>query len=54
MSKSNGALFFLLMVTFGMVVFVITPDWLRQGTASSFNSKFTATVTSAPLFYYNV
>lgn len=32
MSKSNGALFFLLAVTFGMVVFVIVPDWPRQGT----------------------
>jgi len=32
MSKSNGALFFLLAVTFGMMVFVIAPDWPRQGT----------------------
>lgn len=32
MSKSNGALFFLLVVTFGMVVFVIVPDFPRQGT----------------------
>jgi hypothetical protein len=32
MSKSNGALFFLLAVTFGMLVFVIVPDWPHQGT----------------------
>ena len=32
MSKSNGALFFLLAVTFGMAVFVFVPDWPRQGT----------------------
>ena len=32
MSKSNGALFFLLVVTVGMAVFVIAPDWPRQST----------------------
>jgi len=32
MSKSNGALFFLLVVTFGMVMFVAIPDFPRQGT----------------------
>lgn len=34
MSKSNGVLFFLLAVTVGMVVLVITPDWPRHGTLS--------------------
>lgn len=34
MSKSNGALFFLLAVTVGMAIFAffILPDWPRQGT----------------------
>ena len=32
MNKSNGTLFFLLAVTFGMAVFVFAPDWPRQGT----------------------
>lgn len=32
MSKSNGALFFLLVVTVGMVAFVIVPDFPLQGT----------------------
>lgn len=32
MSKSNGALFFLLAMTVGMLVFVAVPDWPRQGT----------------------